>query len=152
MVPTHDAKDQVRTQVTPSTGGWTHEQVDQRERTLARALGAWSAGSVVTGALVRGGAGRQHAAWGAVDGALAATGLLRGPDRRRDPGERAHRLRRLLLVNAGLDVGYLALGATLRSGRLGAARRADGGAVLVQGAFLLGLDLWHARALQAPPR
>ena len=138
--------------MTNQTRDWTHEQVDQRERTLARVLGAWAAGSVVAGALVRGGAGRQHAVWGAVDGALAAAGLLRGPDRRRDPGERALRLRRLLLVNAGLDVGYLALGATLRSGRLGAARRADGGAVLVQGAFLLGLDLWHARALQAPPR
>lgn len=138
--------------MTARTRDWTHEQVDRRERTLARVLGLWGAGSVVTGALVRGAAGRQHALWGAVDGALAARGLLRAPDRRRGPGERAARLRRLLLVNSGLDVGYLALGAVLRSGRLGAARRPDGGAVLVQGAFLLGLDLWHARALQAPPR
>ena len=138
--------------MTPQTRGWTHEQVDGRERTLARVLGLWAAGSVAAGAAVRGAAGRQHAVWGTVDGALAATGLLRAPDRRRDPGERARRLRRLLLINAGLDVGYLALGASLRSGRRGAARRPDGGAVLVQGAFLLCLDLWHARALQAPPR
>ena len=133
------------------TRGWTLEQVDERERTLGAVLGLWGAGSVVAGALVRGAAGRQHALWGAVDGALAARGLLRAPDRRRDPCERAARLRRLLLVNSGLDVGYLALGAALRSRRLGAARRGDGGAVLVQGAFLLGLDLWHARALQAAP-
>ncbi len=138
--------------MTTQTRDWTHEQVDRRERTLARVLGLWAAGSITAGALVRGAAGRQHALWGAVDGALAARGLLRAPDRVREPGERAARLRRLLLVNAGLDVGYLALGATLRSGRLGAARRPDGEAVLVQGAFLLGLDLWHARALQAPPR
>ena len=137
--------------MTPKTRGWTHQQVDQRERTLGTVLGLWALGSVVVGAVVRGGAGRQHALWGAVDGALAASGLLRSPDRRRAPAERAARLRRLLLVNAGLDVGYLAVGAALRSGRLGAARRPDGGAVLVQGAFLLGLDLWHARALQAPP-
>ena len=138
--------------MTPKTCGWTHEQVDQRERTLAAVLGLWAAGSVVTGAMVRGAAGRQHVLWGAVDGALAARGLLRVPERRRRPGERVERLRRLLVVNAGLDVGYLTLGAALRSGRLGAARRADGGAVLVQGAFLLGLDLWHARTMQAPPR
>ncbi len=148
MGPPDDTEDPV----TPQTRGWTHQHVDERERTLSAALGLWGAGSVVTGALVRGAAGRQHALWGAVDGALAARGLLRAPDRGRGPGDRAARLRRLLLVNAGLDVGYLALGAALRSGRLGTARRADGGAVLVQGAFLLGLDLWHARALQAPPR
>ena len=129
---------------------WTHDAVDARERRLGTALAAWATASVLTGAVVRGGAGRQHALWGAVDGALAARGLLRSPDRRRPPAQRAARLRRVLLVNAGLDVGYLALGAALRSGRLGARRRADGSAVLVQGGFLLGLDLWHARSLATP--
>lgn len=134
----------------PPAPGWTHELADARERRLGTVLGTWAVASVLAGAVLRGGAGRQHALWGAVDGALAARGLLTAPDRRRAPDQRAARLRRLLLVNAGLDVGYLALGAVLRSGRLGAARRPDGSAVLVQGGFLLGLDLWHARALATP--
>ena len=114
-------------------------------------LAAWAAASVLTGAVLRGGAGRQHALWGAVDGALARTAACCGHRTAAGHrGERAARLRRVLLVNAGLDVGYLALGAALRSGRLGAERRADGSAVLVQGGFLLGLDLWHARALATP--
>ena len=55
------------------------------------------------------------------------------------------RLRRVLLVNAGLDVGYLAVGAALvRHGRW----RGDGWAVVVQGAFLLVLDSAAARALR----
>jgi hypothetical protein len=50
----------------------------------------------------------------------------------------------VLLLNAGLDVGYLAAGAWLvRRTRW----RGDGLAVLVQGAFLLVLDSGAARAL-----
>ena len=88
------------------------------------------------------GFGRQTAAWGAVDGAIAYVGARRrtakGPT---DP----RRLRRVLLVNAGLDVGYLAAGAALvRHGRW----RGDGAAVLVQGAFLLLLDTTAAHRLR----
>ncbi|MEW6226412.1 MAG: hypothetical protein AB1627_17465 [Chloroflexota bacterium] len=55
------------------------------------------------------------------------------------------RLRRVLLVNAWLDVGYVATGAWL-AGRT--RRRGDGAAVLVQGAFLLWLDATAARRLR----
>ncbi|MCU1693379.1 MAG: hypothetical protein JWM64_2470 [Frankiales bacterium] len=111
---------------------------------LTRVLGTWAAGSVVAGAVLARrspGFARQTALWGLVDGAIAAVGARnrarRGPT---DPG----RLRTVLLVNAGLDVGYLAAGAWLvRDGRW----RGDGQAVLVQGAFLLGLDSVAARAL-----
>lgn len=110
------------------------------EQRLTRTLGAWAAGSVVAGALLRRrapGFARQTAAWGAVDGAIAAYGALTPPT---DPV----RLRKVLLVNAALDVGYLAAGAWLvRDGRW----RGDGLAVLVQGAFLLWLDTTAAKEL-----
>ncbi|MCW2777870.1 MAG: hypothetical protein JWN17_1595 [Frankiales bacterium] len=112
---------------------------------LTRVLGTWAAASVGTGALLARrspGFARQTAVWGLVDGAIAVVGAhgraRKGPT---DP----RRLRRVLLVNAGLDVGYLAAGAWLvRDGRW----RGDGAAVLVQGAFLLGLDSLAARALR----
>ena len=117
------------------------------EEQLTRVLGTWAAGSVALGALLSAsprtrGFGRQTAAWGAIDGAIAYAGArgrrAKGPT---DPG----RLRTVLLVNAGLDVGYLAAGAwVVRDGRW----RGDGLAVLVQGAFLLVLDTAAAYRLR----
>ena len=53
----------------------------------------------------------------------------------------------MLLVNAWLDVGYLATGAWLvRRTRW----RGDGAAVVVQGAFLLWLDSTAARRSRGP--
>ena len=116
------------------------------EQDLVRTLGRWAAGSVVVGGLLAAdprtrGFGRQTAAWGLVDGALALVGARRqATGRTTDPV----RLRRVLLVNTGLDVGYLAAGAWLvRRTRW----RGDGAAVLVQGAFLLWLDATSARRL-----
>jgi hypothetical protein len=59
-------------------------------------------------------------------------------------------LRRLLLVNAGLDVGYVAAGVALvRAGRVrGRDSVGDGVAVVLQGGFLLVLDLVHAVRVQ----
>lgn len=119
----------------------------QVEEQLPRVLGAWAAGSVVLGAALSlsprtRGFGRQTAAWGAIDGAIAWAGV-RGR-RRRGPTD-PDRLRTVLLVNAGLDVGYLALGARLRRTE---AWRGDGLAVLVQGAFLLVLDTAAAARLR----
>ena len=117
------------------------------EERLTRVLAGWAAASVVAGAALATsprtrGFGRQTAAWGAVDGLIAYAGSRKrartGPTGRR-------RLRRVLLVNAGLDVGYLLAGAGLvRRTRW----RGDGQAVLVQGAFLLVLDTAAARALR----
>ncbi|MGI8536250.1 MAG: DUF6992 family protein [Mycobacteriales bacterium] len=116
------------------------------EQQLTRVLGAWAAASVVLGAALSvsprtRGFGRQTAAWGAVDGAIAYVGArnraAKGPT---DPG----RLRRVLLVNAGLDVGYLAAGTWLVQRPRW---RGDGAAVLLQGAFLLVLDTAAAKRL-----
>ena len=117
------------------------------EHDLVRVLGRWALGSAAAGAALSldprtRGFGRQTAAWGAVDGAIALVGARRQAAGRTTAPER---LRRVLLVNAGLDVGYLAAGAWLvRSTRW----RGDGAAVLVQGAFLLWLDTTAARRLR----
>lgn len=116
------------------------------EERLTRVLGGWAVGSTALGLLLSAsprtrGFGRQTAAWGAVDGAIAYVGARR---RTTGGGTDPAWLRRVLLVNVGLDVGYLAAGGWLvRDGRW----RGDGAAVLVQGAFLLGLDSWAARRL-----
>ena len=122
------------------------------EEDLTRVLACWAAASVVAGAALSldrrtRGFGRQTAAWGAVDGAIAYAGV-RGR-RRRGPTSPA-RLRRVLLVNAGLDVGYLAAGLAVLRSPAARARgwRGDGLAVVVQGGFLLLLDGVAARALR----
>ena len=116
------------------------------EEQLTRVLGAWAVGSVVVGTALSfsrrtRGFGRQTAAWGAIDGAIAYAGV-RGRARK-GPTDRT-RLRRILLLNAGLDVGYLALGQRMRRTERW---RGDGLAVLVQGAFLLVLDTTAAARL-----
>jgi hypothetical protein len=93
--------------------------------------------------------GLQTAAWGVVDLAIAGVGAARS-----STPPTARRLRTVLLVNAALDVGYLAVGTQLAvrrpgfGGRLGpAAARGHGTAVVVQGLALLVLDLAHARRI-----
>jgi hypothetical protein len=136
------------------TGGSRHDRPGDGvvEERLTRVLGGWAAGSLAVGAALAlrpatRGFGRQTAAWGAVDGAIALVGARRRAAK--GPTEPA-RLRRVLLVNAGLDVGYLAAGLVLVRHPAARARglRGDGVAVLVQGAFLLVLDSAAARALR----
>jgi hypothetical protein len=143
------------------------------EADLLQRLGVWAAGSVLggTAAWVSGrrtgrpalaAFGRQNAAWGAVDGAIAAAGAFRRTAS--DPAQvdaaaaeaRAQRLRRTLLVNAWLDVGYLAFGAGLIAANRWAGRMprystaaavGDGAGIMLQGGFLLLLDTTAARAL-----
>lgn len=83
----------------------------------------------------------QTAAWGAIDLALAAVGYGRLAPR--DYGG-ATRFDRLLWLNLGLDVGYVAVGATLAlTGWLLGRRLAPVGAglgVMLQGAALIALD------------
>jgi hypothetical protein len=119
----------------------------QVEEQLTSVLGTWAAGSVLLGAALSAsprtrGFGRQTVAWGAIDGAIAYAGV-RGRARK-GPTDPA-RLRRVLLANAALDVGYLALGERMRRTERW---RGDGLAVLVQGAFLLVLDTTAARRLR----
>lgn len=132
----------------------TSEQV---RRTLTRTLTAWSLASVALGGVLLArrpgeaatGFARQTLAWGAVDLAIAGLSARRRDPVVDEPAEAAS-LRRLLLLNAGLDVGYVTAGALLwRAGRLrGRDSRGDGAGVVVQGAFLLVLDAVCAARLR----
>jgi hypothetical protein len=91
--------------------------------------------------------GQQSAMWGLVDLGIAGVSLLR-------PAGDDLRIRKVLLINAALDVGYIAGGAHVAhyrssfGGRVSPqAARGHGLAVVVQGAQLLTFDLWHARQL-----
>lgn len=127
--------------------------------TVTRRLLCWSALSMASGLplavsrkpLLRG-VGQQFMAWGAIDGAIALAG--RWSQRRKAEHGASSReidaLRRLLLVNAGLDVLYVAGGAALavRRGQNDPYWRGVGLGIVAQGGFLLAFDLWHG--LRAP--
>jgi hypothetical protein len=120
-----------------------------------RALGvlwAWGLASVAAGlaALISCDkrirqAGVQAIVWGAIDAALAWLGR-RGARKKigqgaKDGAAQARRFRSILLVNAGLDAGYIAGGVAL----LGRARGRDervgtGLGIVIQGLFLLLYD------------
>ncbi len=98
------------------------------------------------------GFGLQAAAWGMVDAAIALFGL-RGLAvklaRAYNPTESAARsrwLRRILTLNAGLDVVYIAggLALALTLGRTQPFQAGMGWGILAQGAFLLLFDSLHA--------
>ena len=136
-----------------------------RARAIARQLGAWAIASIVIGAgLVVGGdpfggaVGIQFLIWGTVDLAIAAVGER---DRRRklaagagsDPAASAtetRRLRRLLWINAALDVVYVAVGAGLVVFGPGPVVDGHGVGVVIQGGFLLAFDAAHAATLPRP--
>ena len=95
--------------------------------------------------------GQQSAMWGAINLAIAGVGAWRG---RSHPAQ-GSRLRRTLLINSALDVGYLATGAhmahhrTTFGGRVSPeAARGHGLAVVVQAAGLMKLDLYYAWRLR----
>lgn len=157
---------------TPETAGTEVDPWAAQVR-IGRQLGIWSGLSIAGGsALALAGHARgnqalrafgvQNAGWGAIDLAIAGLGELRR--RRRlatitDPGDgelqggERRSLRRVLLVNAGLDVGYVALGVgglgwSLSKGtRPLPALAGHAAAVVVQGGFLLVFDTLHARGL-----
>jgi hypothetical protein len=131
---------------------------------LFPALLVWALGSIATGLVwmrnddrqVRG-YGSQFAGWGAINLLLALFGLSSAArnQKRLKQGEisptqhavQAQKFERLVLVNAGLDVGYIAAGAWLASTPIDkpqkqpGLRRGMGWGILCQGAFLLGWDL-----------
>jgi hypothetical protein len=144
------------TPVPPTTG--TADPGPAVAASLTRTLAVLGASSVVGGGLValvssRPGPrafGQQSAAWGAINLGIAGFGAWRA---RTHPAEAAS-LRRTLLVNAGLDVVYVAVGAhvayhrsTFRGRIPPDAARGHGLAVVGQGLALMALDLTYARRL-----
>lgn len=148
----------------PSTRG---VEVVRAERGLLGVLAAWAGLSLVGGGplwmlgrrhTAQGratlgtllcGIGRQAVLWGAVDLAIALYGASRSKPAPSDDAAARRRAGRMALitgVNAVADVGYVAGG--IVSGRT-PARRGDGVGVVVQGLFLLVLDVQHTRRFRA---
>lgn len=125
---------------------------------LGRRLAVWGGGSVLAGAVLalRGSSsarrafGVQTVGWGATDLAIAGAGALNSSV----PTSKS--LTRLLWINAGLDVLYIAVGAHIAvrqprfGGRItGGQAVGHGAAVVVQGVALLALDTTHVRMIDS---
>jgi hypothetical protein len=138
--------------------GQTRTRLDQRG---LRVLGGWAVGNLVVSGVAMGqtdGSARyfhqMNIGWGAVNLALAGAGYLAARRAAQSPANsRAENVRsqlkteNLYLLNAGLDVAYLAAGAyLLEKGRNPTAAgsssrwRGYGQSLLVQGGFLLLFD------------
>ena len=121
-------------------------------------LGGWALANIVTGSLGRSqttGTTRyfheMNAGWNAVNLTIASVALMTLPDVSTwtlDQGfQEASRLDKILLFNAGLDLGYMALGYALieRGKRLDSSRlQGYGQSLILQGAFLFVFDLAFA--------
>ena len=130
-----------------------------QERALGGLL-AWGAGSAVVGAgllrtqsVVVRHAGQQALAWGLIDLFLALNGR-RSARRQAAVADAAAtisaaiRFRTILVVNAALDVGYIAGGTGLaRRSAQHPDRRGTGFGIALQGLFLLVYDLLLLRGL-----
>ena len=140
--------------------------------TLARRLLAWALGSVVLGValLVAAdgfwrGFGLQAGLWGLIDSVIALVALrsARAEAGAAHPGggsadlaaheiARSRRIARILWLNTGLDVVYVAVGAALVAvaGSTDPFLAGNGWGVIVQGGFLLVFDLVHALRVPTP--
>lgn len=122
---------------------------------ISRRLLGWSALSVLAGValVMRGDAlwqsfGIQAIAWGLIDAGVALAGVV--AKRARSAEQQRVWLRRVLWINAGLDVIYIAVGAGVVAWGAGdPAWAGHGWGVIVQGAFLLVFDAWHAWRMPA---
>ncbi len=130
-----------------------------RMRNSMWVLGGWGAANLVVGAFGMRGAQRENRAfqqmnlaWGAVNFGLAATGWWTATHS--DPASfdlyqtvrQHHRVQKIFLFNAGLDVAYMASGLWLKERAKTATRRPErlrgfGRSILLQGAFLFVFDL-----------
>jgi esterase/lipase len=136
------------------------------QEAITRRLLLWAALSIAAGAvmLLSGdafwrGFGLQAVAWGVIDAAIALFGR-RSSQRRRaasppnaeTQAREARNLRRLLWINAGLDVLYVTGGLLLvyTLGRDNPFAAGNGWGVVLQGAFLFLFDLLHALTVPGP--
>lgn len=125
---------------------------------LTRRLLLWSGLSMLGGAAALAwgepfwqGFGSQALLWGGIDAAIALFGR-RGLQEKLDrplnmpqAEKEARRFKRILLINAGLDVIYILLGAAvvLQWGQGDSFMQGSGWGVIIQGGFLLLFDLLH---------
>ena len=128
---------------------------------ISRRLLIWSGISIIAGItlILPGnsfwqGFGIQAVVWGAIDGMIALVGrqrasrkksLTHAPDYL---SKEARKLRRMLWINTGLDVLYIAGGVVLASVHGNILWRGHGWGIVLQGGFLFFFDLIHARTIK----
>lgn len=134
---------------------------------LTRRLGIWAGLNLAAGtffalgftrkkdpALFLQAFGAQAAGWGFINGMIAVFGSLSARKRRQSPlsspEQERTQLRKLLWINTGLDVFYMAGGLGLAKTRGLSDRGAagHGWGIFFQGAFLFVFDLIHAWKLE----
>jgi hypothetical protein len=130
------------------------------QRRLTHRLALWASATMAGGLLLARrphpstrAFGRQSAAWGLINACIALGGQYaaeRAQARATPARERAQArwLRRLLWLNAGLDVFYI-LGGLWAARQPAARRRGHGAAVIVQGLALFIFDTYHAQKVPA---
>lgn len=129
---------------------------------ISRQLLVWSALSLVVGVALLfatpfwRGVGVQALVWGAIDAAIAGfgEGTLRRKLKRPDADHpdvllrETRNLRRLLLINAVLDVLYIVAGGVVLSTFTTDFARGNGVGIIIQGGFLLLFDAFYAFRVQ----
>ena len=128
------------------------------QETLSQRLLRWSQLSMIGGAVLWlsgrsfwQGFGSQAVGWGAVDAGIAHIGRRANRRKQDDPAanmpaalaQEAASLRRLLWINAALDILYM-LGGLRLARRTSAKWRGHGWGIIFQGGFLFLFDLVHA--------
>lgn len=136
----------------PTTSIWTFN------RSLSNRLLLWAVFSMAGGFLLQRSShpllksiGAQAVGWGAIDAAIAVFGQ-QSAERKQISAtpltevQHARSLRRLLWINALLDVFYVAAGwwVVRNKGRASESWRGHGWGVIIQGKFLFVFDLVHA--------
>lgn len=139
----------------------------KKQKTAMTVLGAWAVANIASGAILqtqtKGEAHYFHQMnliWNTVNLAIAGSSLL--AIRRTDIStldaaasiKAQHSLQKVLLFNAGVDVGYIMLGAwyiergkNANTQKLINRRKGYGKSIILQGTFLLAFDLWTAKSL-----
>jgi hypothetical protein len=128
---------------------------------LSRRLLLWSIISIFWGLILQiprsrftNSIGIQFSAWGLIDAIIAIFGNRAAKQRAAqlpDPlakdivDRESHKLYRILLVNTGLDIGYILGGSTLSltKGKIDPVWRGHGIGIIIQGVFLFIFDLVH---------
>jgi hypothetical protein len=128
----------------------------QIQRTGMAVLGSWAAANIAAGTTLsvfdeeRRDFHQMNALWNTVNLGLATAGYLGARNPPASPTlaeaiERQHSIEKILLFNAGLDVGYMVGGFYMRelARRDGADPRLDGwgSSLILQGGFLLAFDV-----------
>jgi hypothetical protein len=131
------------------------------QTSLSRRLLLWSITSILGGLILQiprsrfaNGMGIQFSAWGLIDAIIAVFGDRAAKQRAAsllDPlakdivDRESHKLHKILLVNTGLDIGYMLGGSalSLTKGKSDPGWRGHGIGIIIQGAFLFFFDLAH---------